>query len=265
MAGLAAICLLTTSCSTGGTGTRDEGAAVNAPAERSGPIPRVTASPAATTVEPVSLLRDDPKVSKRIKADLKPCSGDAYPVDTSYGDLTGGPAPDVVINVMTCDDSVGIATYVYRAKSEANSDANDANHGTGAAEANSTDGTNSRDDTGSSDDANGSDSESGAADAGSASGKSPADIARGADGTYQNIFAAEEPAVYATIDRGELVVTQQVYGKRDPVSSPSGEDVVTYSWADSKFTERYRVHNDYSRAVGNGDVHAPTETAPSEN
>ncbi|MFJ5227657.1 hypothetical protein [Streptomyces sp. NPDC088400] len=269
MAGLAAICLLTTSCSTGGTGTRDEGAAVNTPAERSGPTPRVTASsPAATTVEPVSLLRGDPKVSKRIKADLKPCSGDAYPVDTSYGDLTGGPAPDVVINVMTCDDSVGIATYVYRAKSDANSDANDSNDGPGAAEANSADGTNSRDDAGSSDganDAKGSDSESRAAGAGSASGKSPARVASGADGTYQNIFATEEPAVYATIDRGELVVTQQVYGKRDPVSYPSGEDVVTYSWADSKFTERYRVHNDYSRAVGNGDVHAPAETAPSEN
>ena len=258
MAGLAAICLLTTSCSTGGTGTRDEGAAVNTPVARGGgPTPRVTASsPAAKAVEPLSLLRSDPKVSKRIKADLKPCSGDAYPVDTSYGDLTGGPADDVVINVMTCDDSVGIATYVYRARTDAKTGASDGNGANGANEAGSPDGAQN------SDSSDGSDASDSASSAGS---ERPADVVSSADGTYQNIFAAEEPAVYATIDRGELVVTQQVYGKRDPVSYPSGEDVVTYSWADSKFTERYRVHNNYSRAVGNGDVDAPAQTAPSEN
>jgi hypothetical protein len=82
---------------------------------------------------------------------------------------------------------------------------------------------------------------------------------------YENIFAAEEPAVYATIDRGELVVTRQVYAKGDPVSYPSGEEVVTYSWDDSKFTERYRVRNNYSRAVGGGGLDDPQQTAPNEN
>ncbi|MEV7426150.1 MULTISPECIES: hypothetical protein [unclassified Streptomyces] len=202
MAGLAALGLLAGGCSTGGTGTRDEGAAVTAPVERGVPTPGAAASAPARTVDPVALLRDDPAVSRRIKADLRPCSADAYPVDTSYGNLTGGASPDVVINVLTCGDSVGIGTFVYRFRNEA----------------------------------------------------------------YENVFAAEEPAVYATIDRGELVVTQQVYAKGDPLSFPSGEDVVTYSWADTKFSERYRVRNDYSRAVGNGDGNAAEPSVdPHEN
>ncbi|MFD5035310.1 hypothetical protein ACFVWX_00100 [Streptomyces sp. NPDC058220] len=201
MAGLAAFCVLAAGCSTGGTGTRDEGAAVTSPVERGGPTASVSAPPPATTVDAVSLLKHDPKVGVRIKADLKPCAEDTYPVDTSYGELTGGTAPDVVVNVMTCGDSVGIGTYVYRETNE----------------------------------------------------------------HYENVFAAEEPAVYATIDRGELVVTQQVYAKGDPVSYPSGEDVVTYSWSGTKFTERYRVRNNYSKAVGNGDGYAPEPTTPSEN
>lgn len=201
LAALAALGLLASGCATGGTGTRDEGAAVTYPVERGVPTPGVSAPTPAKTVDAVALLRKDPAVSSRIKADLKPCAEDAYPVDTSYGNLTGGTAPDLVINVMTCGDSVGIGTYVYREKNE----------------------------------------------------------------EYQNVFATEEPAVYATIDRGELVVTQQVYAKGDPLSFPSGEDVVTYRWADTKFSERYRVRNDYSRAVGNGDGVAPAPTATSDN
>ncbi|WP_326611022.1 hypothetical protein OIE62_23875 [Streptomyces scopuliridis] len=198
LSALAAVALLASGCSTGGTGTRDEGAAVTSPVERRAPTPRVSASAPAKTVNAVALLRKDPSVSPRVKADLKPCGEDTYPVDTSYGNLTGGTAPDLVINVMTCGDSVGVGTYVFRQRNE----------------------------------------------------------------EYQNVFAAEEPAVYATIDRGELVVTQQVYAKGDPLSFPSGEDVVTYSWADTKFSERYRVRNDYSRAVGNGDAAEPLPAPP---
>ncbi|MFJ2173683.1 MULTISPECIES: hypothetical protein [unclassified Streptomyces] len=185
LAGLAAFGLLAAGCSTGGTGTRDEGAAVTTPVERGVPPHNASAVAPSETVDAVSLLRGDPKVSPRIKADLKQCGEGTYPVDTSYGDLTGGAAPDVVINVMTCGDAVGVGTFVYREK----------------------------------------------------------------DRAYENVFAAEEPAVYSTIDRGELVVTQQVYAKGDPMSYPSGEDVVTYSWGDGKFSERYRVRNDYSRAA----------------
>ena len=39
-------------------------------------------------------------------------------------------------------------------------------------------------------------------------------------GRYENVFAAEEPPVYAEIDRGDLVVTKQVYEKGDPVVEP---------------------------------------------
>ncbi|MFE3824987.1 hypothetical protein [Streptomyces sp. NPDC059092] len=185
LAGLAAFGLLAAGCSTGGTGTRDEGAAVTAPVERNVPTHKASTVTPATTVDALSLLRNDPKVSPRIKADLKRCGEDTYPVDTSYGNLTGGTAPDVVINVMTCGDAVGIGTFVYRDKGKA----------------------------------------------------------------YENVFAAEEPAIYSAIDRGELVVTQQVYARGDPMSYPSGEDVVTYSWGHGKFSERYRVRNDYRRTA----------------
>lgn len=184
--------------STSGTGTRDEGAAAVATVEPATPPTDTASAFPDAAVDPVELLRRDPKVSGQVKADLKPCAEDAYPVDTSYGNLTGGTAPDVVVNVMTCDDAVGLGTYVYR----------------------------------------------------------ESDRRR-----YENVFAAEEPAVYATIDRGELVVTRQVYAKGDPVSYPSGEDVVTYGWADTEFTERYRVRNNYSGAVGNGPADAPAPSA----
>lgn len=184
--------------STSATGTRDEGAAAVATTEPAPPTDTASALP-AEDIDPVALLRRDPKVSGQVKADLKPCSEDAYPVDTSYGNLTGGTAPDVVVNVMSCEDAVGLGTYVYRE-----------------------------------------------------SGRQ----------RYENVFAAEEPAVYATIDRGELVVTRQVYAKGDRVAYPSGEDIVTYSWADTRFTERYRVRNNYSGAVVNGPVDAPAPSPP---
>ncbi|WTL22740.1 hypothetical protein OG329_16675 [Streptomyces sp. NBC_01506] len=188
--------------STTASGTRDEGAAVIETGEPVAPPTDTASALPAKNVDAVALLRGDPKVSWRVKDDLKPCAKDAYPVDTSYGNLTGGTEPDVVVNVMTCDDAVGLGTYVYRE-----------------------------------------------------SGRQ----------RYENVFVAEEPAVYATIDRGELVVTRQVYAKGDPLSYPSGEDVVTYTWADTRFTERYRVRNNYSGAVGNGPVDAPAPSATSGN
>ncbi|WP_405390143.1 hypothetical protein [Streptomyces sp. NBC_01102] len=199
MAGLAAFGLLCAGCSTGGTGTRDEGPAGTQPVAQVTPsttVPTGTAKPAAR-VNAVLLIKADPEVGGQIRNELKPCAGDEYPVDTSYGSLTDGPAADVVVNVMTCGDSVGVGTYVYR---------------------------------------------------------------RGADGTYENVFTAEIPAVYGTIDRGDLVVTTQVYGSKDAVAYPSGEDVITYRWATGRFTETDRVHNDFNRALGEGDLPAPPTT-----
>ncbi|MFJ7256159.1 hypothetical protein ACIQWV_27055 [Streptomyces sp. NPDC098085] len=203
LVGLAAFGLLAAGCATGGTGTRDEGPAGTEPAAQVTPSvhPPSTAKP-TPRVDPVSLLKGDPTVGERVRTDLKPCSGSEYPVDSSYGTLTGASSPDVVVNVMTCGDSVGVGTYVYRPRS---------------------------------------------------------------NGTYENVFAIEQPAVYGTIDRGDLVVTAQVYGKKDSVAYPSGEEVITYHWANNRFSEHDRVHNDFNRAVGDGEAGLPGSAQPAEN
>ncbi|MEV0640786.1 hypothetical protein AB0I77_38860 [Streptomyces sp. NPDC050619] len=190
---LAALALFVSACGTGGTGARDEGPA------RSDSVAGVVASPSpipartAEGVNAVRLVKDDPGVSAEVKRELKPCVADEYPVDVSYGELTGGSADDVVVNVLTCGDSVGVGSYVYREEG----------------------------------------------------------------GSYENVFRAEEPPVYAEIDRGDLVVTKQVYEKGDPVSSPSGENVITYRWSAGRFAEEFRTHNDYGNTVG--DTPSPTQ------
>ena len=88
----------------------------------------------------------DPEVSEAVKSDLEPCVADEYPVDVTYGDLTGGSSEDLVVNVMTCTDAVGVASYVYREDK----------------------------------------------------------------GRYRSVFLAEQPPVYAEIDRGDLLVTRQL-------------------------------------------------------
>ncbi|MFF3612831.1 hypothetical protein [Streptomyces sp. NPDC002580] len=194
-AGFTALGLFVTACATGGTGARDEGPAGSDTVAKSGSTPVVSGSPsrAPRRVDAVRIVKADPTVSQAVKRDLKPCVADEYPVDVSYGSLTGGSSNDIVINVMTCADAVGIGSYVYRAE----------------------------------------------------------------NGGYQNVFRAEEPPVYAEIDRGDLVVTQQLYEKGDPVSYPSSEEVITYGWSATRFVERSRIHNDYSNAVGGASSSAP--------
>ncbi|MFK4145512.1 hypothetical protein [Streptomyces sp. NPDC004065] len=190
---LAALALLVSACGTGGTGARDEGPAHadSVAGAASSPSP----SPADTPrrVDAVRLIKADPKVSPAVKRALKPCVADEYPVDVSYGDLTGGSVDDIVINVLTCGDAVGVGAYVYRAQ------------GSG----------------------------------------------------YRSVFRAEEPPVYAEIDRGDLVVTRQVYERGDPVSNPSGEDVITYRWTQGRFAMEFSTRNEYSKAVGGGPSPAP--------
>ncbi|MFR0358303.1 hypothetical protein [Streptomyces sediminimaris] len=185
---LAALALFVSACATGGTGARDEGPAHAASDSVAGAAvsPSPSPSTAPSHVNAVKLVKDDPSVSAEVKRDLKPCVADEYPVDVSYGDLTKGSADDIVVNVLTCGDAVGIGSYVYHRQG----------------------------------------------------------------GRYENVFRAEEPPVYAEIDRGDLVVTKQVYEKGDPVSSPSGEIVTTYSWSAGRFVKRYNTRNDYSNAVG---------------
>ncbi|MET8475486.1 hypothetical protein [Streptomyces sp. NPDC004856] len=202
IAGLAALGLFAgalAACSAGGTGPRDEGPArsdpVGSTAAASSASPSPSASPSApSSAAAVRMVKKDPKVSADIKRDLKPCVADEYPVDVSYGTLTGGSRSDVVVNVMTCGDAVGIGTYVYRDEG----------------------------------------------------------------GTYKNVFRDEEPPVYAEIDRGDLVVTKQVYEKGDSVASPSGEEILTYRWSGKHFAQQSRTHNDYSNAV-DGESPAPSD------
>ncbi|MEU9339289.1 hypothetical protein AB0D49_40140 [Streptomyces sp. NPDC048290] len=189
----AALSLLVAACGAGGTGARDEGPA-NADALTGGAAaPSAPASATPSTEDAVRLVKEDPKVSPAVKRGLQPCVADEYPVDVSYGDLTGGTADDVVVNVLTCGDAVGVGSYVYRDEG----------------------------------------------------------------GDYENVFFTEEPPVYAEIDRGDLVVTKQVYDRGDPVSNPSGENVITYRWTAGKFAEKYRTHNDYGNTTGEEPLPAP--------
>ncbi|MFG2313312.1 hypothetical protein ACGFS9_32345 [Streptomyces sp. NPDC048566] len=194
-AALAALGVFLAACATGGTGARDEGPAGSDVVAKGSTAPVVSASPTTPPrrVDAVKIVRDDPTVGAAVKRGLKPCVADEYPVDVSYGDLTGGPSTDIVINVMTCADAVGIGSYVYREE----------------------------------------------------------------NGRYRNVFKAEEPPVYAEIDRGDLVVTQQLYKRGDPVSYPSSEEVITYGWSSTRFVERSRIHNDYSNAVGGASSPSP--------
>ncbi|MFI9051838.1 hypothetical protein [Streptomyces sp. NPDC053427] len=79
----------------------------------------MSASPSPTTpyekVDAVKLLKNDPKVGPYVKKSLaQPCVAEEYPVEVTYASLTGGKSPDVIVNVMTCADSVGIGAYVFR-------------------------------------------------------------------------------------------------------------------------------------------------------
>ncbi|WP_282703576.1 hypothetical protein [Streptomyces sp. CC219B] len=190
LAVLAALALSVAACATGGTGTRDEGPAYGESA--AGAVVATPSSPPSAyggrpdQADVVRIIKQDPQVSEKVKLALKPCVADDYPIDVSYGDLTGGASSDVVVNVVTCGDQIGVGSYVYR---EAN-------------------------------------------------------------GSYENVFATEESPVYAQIDRGDLLVSKQVYEKGDPVSRPSGENVITYRWTANRFTQTYFWHNDYGASVG---------------
>ncbi|MFH9419847.1 hypothetical protein [Streptomyces sp. NPDC017529] len=119
IAGVAAVSLLLAGCNPGGEGVRTEGTASSAPAPTGrsahAPSPSPSASVAYEKVDAVELMKHDPKVGADVKKSLaKPCAAEEYPVEVTYAPLTHGKDPDVVVNVMTCADSVGIGSYVYR-------------------------------------------------------------------------------------------------------------------------------------------------------
>ncbi|MBT2446623.1 hypothetical protein J7F03_05920 [Streptomyces sp. ISL-43] len=127
---LAGTALFAAGCTTGGTGLRDGGPArtesvaktaapSSAPSEHGSVAPATPLAPQASgkpgKIDPIALLMADPKVGAEVKRDLKPCTGKEYPVDVSYGKITGGPAVDIVVNVLSCADALGRGSYVYRA------------------------------------------------------------------------------------------------------------------------------------------------------
>ncbi|WP_256725943.1 hypothetical protein [Streptomyces sp. IMTB 2501] len=187
---LTAVALFVAACGTGGTGARDEGPAHASAVAGAVASPSPSASGGFRRVDAVSLIKNDPKVSTTVKRELEPCSADEYPVEVSYGYLTGGSVNDILVNVSTCGDLVGIATYVYR------------------------------------------------------------DV----DGSYKNVFKAEESPVYAEIDGSALTVTKQVYDTDDPVSNPSKETVTTYTWKAGRFAQKDIHETDYNKAGSSDDA-----------
>ncbi|MDX3645629.1 hypothetical protein [Streptomyces sp. MB09-02B] len=196
---LAALALSVSACGTGGTGARDEGPADSDSLAAGAATPSASGSADAEGDHPsvgevVRMVRADPEVSKTVKSGLRPCVADEYPVDVTYGDLTGGSSDDLVVNVMTCADAVGVASYVYRTEKK---------------------------------------------------------------GTYRSVFRSEQPPVYAEIDRGDLLVTRQLYENGDPSSYPSSEEVTTYRWIKDDFVQRSSTRTEYSTAVGGTESATP--------
>ncbi|SHN16518.1 hypothetical protein [Actinacidiphila paucisporea] len=113
MGALTCACVVVTGCGTTGTGARKEGPApspsVRRPAD-SAAAPALARDPRALA----TMVRRDSSVSQDVREDLTPCSGDDYPVATDAGDLTSGDGPDLVVNVTTCGNGLGVAAYVYR-------------------------------------------------------------------------------------------------------------------------------------------------------
>ncbi|MEV0281843.1 hypothetical protein AB0I22_36410 [Streptomyces sp. NPDC050610] len=212
----AAACLVLSGCNASGEGVRKEGPAQSESAAKGKRTPSASVSPSQEKVDAVALVKADPKVSPQIKRNLKPCAKNQYPVDVSYGQLTGSARTDIVVNILTCGDSFGVGAYVYQPKGDS-SDKGGSGQGSSDKEG----------------------SDKGGSD-------------KGGSDSYENVFSAEQSPVYADIDRRDLRVTKQIYASGDAVCCPSGEDVVTYHWKKDKFQETGRTHTDYSKTV-NGD------------
>ncbi|MCL2552139.1 MAG: hypothetical protein FWE75_08360 [Actinomycetia bacterium] len=108
---LICVCAVVAGCGTSVTGARREGPAPTETVKpRSTTAPAIAADPAALA----TMIRRDTAVSPDVREDLTPCNDDDYPMDTDSGYLTSGDGPDLVVNIMTCGDGLGVASYVYR-------------------------------------------------------------------------------------------------------------------------------------------------------
>lgn len=113
MGALTCACVVASGCGAAGTGARGEGPAPSPSARRAtsaAPAPAIARDKRALA----TMVRRDTGVSEDVREDLTPCAGDDYPVATDSGDLTAGDGPDLVVNVTTCGNGLGVAAYVYR-------------------------------------------------------------------------------------------------------------------------------------------------------
>ncbi len=112
MGALTCACVVVTGCGTTGTGVRREGPAPSPTVKRpsTAMAPAIARDPQALA----TMVRRDSSVSQDVREDLTPCAGNTYPMATDTGDLTEGDGPDLVVNVTTCGDGLGVAAYVYR-------------------------------------------------------------------------------------------------------------------------------------------------------
>jgi predicted small secreted protein len=117
---LVACCLVLSGCATVGD-VRVEGAAAQVTPPPSTPPPPSGATP---SMDPVAVLRADPKVSAGIKSLLVPCIQDRYPVDARYSDVTQDDVPELIVTVVSCDSKLpagldyhfNLGVYVYNTK-----------------------------------------------------------------------------------------------------------------------------------------------------
>ncbi|MFC4036749.1 hypothetical protein ACFO3J_35720 [Streptomyces polygonati] len=108
---LSCACVVAAGCGTTATGARREGPAPSVTMKTPPTAaPAIASDPAALA----GMVRRDTSISEDVREDLTPCRDDTYPMDTDAGNLTAGDGPDLVVNVTTCGEGIGIAAYVYR-------------------------------------------------------------------------------------------------------------------------------------------------------
>ena len=68
------------------------------------PPPTTAPTPSGTpaSADVIAILRADPQLNPKYKADLVPCDSGAYPVDDRYTDVTGDGVADLVVTLYAC-------------------------------------------------------------------------------------------------------------------------------------------------------------------
>jgi hypothetical protein len=98
---LALLCGVTmlTSCGVPG------GVVVAGRASQVSPPPSTPPLPSGTpaSTDPIAVLRADPQLDSKIKAELAPCGDGHYPVDDRYMDLTGDGKAELVVTLYSCE------------------------------------------------------------------------------------------------------------------------------------------------------------------